>query len=96
LNVFSAKARHFCSWIPHCPTAGKPIAPEGEPTSYRAYAKEVAEKEKTPFVDQYALVWHHYMKQNADLRSGPFILNRRVVLQCLRHWARHRSAAAGV
>lgn len=56
----------ICSWIPHCPAAGKPIGPEGEPSSYRAYAKDVAEKEKVPFIDLYALTWHKYMKMSAE------------------------------
>ena len=56
----------ICSWVPHCPAAGQPIAPEGEPTSYRAYAKQVAEQEITPFIDLYAITWHKYMKMSAD------------------------------
>jgi rhamnogalacturonan acetylesterase len=56
----------ICSWIPHCPAAGKPIGPEGEPTSYRGDAKAVADQEKAAFIDLYAITWHKYMKMNAD------------------------------
>lgn len=56
----------ICSWVPHCPAPGKPIGPEGEPTSYRAYAKEVAEQEKVPFIDLYAITWHKYRKMTPE------------------------------
>ncbi|MGN6727213.1 MAG: rhamnogalacturonan acetylesterase [Tepidisphaeraceae bacterium] len=52
----------ICSWIPHCPKPGDKVEPEGEPTSYRLWAKQVAEKENVPFIDLYAITWHKYMK----------------------------------
>ncbi|HVK06682.1 MAG TPA: rhamnogalacturonan acetylesterase [Armatimonadaceae bacterium] len=56
----------LCSPIPRCPAPGKPIEPEGEPTGYRAYAREVAEKEKVPFIDLYAITWRKYMKMTPE------------------------------
>jgi rhamnogalacturonan acetylesterase len=56
----------ICSWIPHCPPAGKPIEAEGEPSSYRAYARDVAAQEKVSYIDLYALTWHKYMKMTAE------------------------------
>ena len=45
----------ICSWIPHCPKPGDKVEPEGEPTSYRLWAKQVAEKENVPFIDLNAM-----------------------------------------
>jgi lysophospholipase L1-like esterase len=56
----------ICSWVPHCPSAGKPIEAEGEPSSYRAYARDVAAQEKVSFIDLYALTWHKYMKMTPE------------------------------
>ena len=44
------------SYVPRCPRAGEKISPPGEPGSYWLWAKQVAEKEKVPFIDLHSLV----------------------------------------
>lgn len=44
-----------CSYIPRCPRPGAKVALETSPTSYRLWARQVAEQEKAPFVDLFAL-----------------------------------------
>jgi lysophospholipase L1-like esterase len=62
--VEDAKAKGMnpiiCSPVPHCPKPGEPIGAAGEPSGYRLYAKQVAEAEKIPFIDLYALTWAQY------------------------------------
>jgi hypothetical protein len=51
-----------CSYVPRCPRPGAEIRPAEEPSSYRLWAKQIAEAEETPYIDLYGLIWAEYAK----------------------------------
>jgi lysophospholipase L1-like esterase len=48
------------SYVPRCPKPGTTITPTTAPTSYALWAQQVAEREKTPFIDLYGISMRHY------------------------------------
>lgn len=52
------------SYVPRGPRATDPLrpAPSAEWTSYRLWARQVAEQEKATFIDLYGLIWPEYAK----------------------------------
>lgn len=50
-----------CSYVPRCPRPGSTVEPLGDPVSYRLWAQQVAEGEKVPYVDLYALIWPEFV-----------------------------------
>jgi len=54
------------SYVPRCPRPTDTIEPNPEITSYRLWAKEIAEQEKVDFVDLYGLIWPEYVGHTSD------------------------------
>ena len=54
------------SYVPRSPKPGEPIAADPEPTSYRLWARQVAEAESVPFVDLYGLIWKEYARSTPE------------------------------
>lgn len=50
------------SYVPRGPAPGAKVEPDPAPSSYRLWAKQVAEAEGVPFVDLYGLVWPEYAR----------------------------------
>lgn len=57
---------YVCSYIPRCPRPGSKVQAPGEPTSYRLWAKQVAEAEKVSFIDLYALSYAEFLGKTPE------------------------------
>jgi len=50
------------SYVPRSPRPGAPAEANPAMSSYRLWAKQVAEAEQVPFMDLYGLIWPEYLK----------------------------------
>src|SRR5688572_23124170 len=54
------------SYVPRAPRPGSATQPAAAPTSYALWAQQVAEREKTPFIDLHGIVSRHYAAMSPE------------------------------